>query len=77
MNNVSTVKTSDKLAYNTDEACQVLSMNRHLLDSYRKGGLIKATKVGRCYIYPKKELERFINSTIGKEITKEGIVIGE
>lgn len=71
------ITTNDKLAFNTEEACQLLSINRSLLDSYRQGGLIRATKMGRLYIYPKKELERFIDSNIGKEITKDGIIYGE
>lgn len=71
------ITAMDKLAFNTEEACALLSINRQLLDSYRKGGLIKATKYGRFYVYPKKELERFIDSNIGKEITKDGIIYGE
>ena len=76
MNNLK-ITTNDKLAFNTEEACQLLSINRSLLDSYRKGGLIKATKYGRFYVYPKKELERFVDSNIGKEITKDGIIYGD
>ena len=70
------ITASDKLAFNTDEACEMLSINRQLLDSYRKGGLIRATKLGRLYVYPKKELERFIDTNIGKEITKDGAILG-
>ncbi len=70
------ITAKDKLAFNTEEACEMLSINRQLLDSYRKGGLIRATKMGRLYVYPKKELERFIDTNIGKEITKDGAILG-
>ena len=70
------ITAKDKIAFNTDEACEMLSINRQLLDSFRKNGLIRATKMGRLYVYPKKELERFIDKNIGKEITKDGAILG-
>lgn len=66
---------SNKIAFNTKESVQILGINRNLLDSYRKRGLIKSVKVGRFYIYPKTELENFINRNLGREITKEGLIL--
>lgn len=67
----------EKLAYKTEEACEILGINRNLLDSFRKNGLLQTIKVGRYYIYPKSELERFINKNIGNEITKDGTILSE
>ncbi|MBR2685314.1 MAG: helix-turn-helix domain-containing protein [Erysipelotrichaceae bacterium] len=66
-----------KLAYNTQEACECLGINRNLLDNYRKSGLIRGIKVGRMYIYSRSELDKFLDRNIGKEITKEGKVLVE
>lgn len=65
---------TNKIAFNTLESSELLGINRTLLDSFRKKGLIKAIKVGRYYLYPKSELESFISRNLGKEITKDGIV---
>ena len=64
-----------RIALNTVEAAKYLGINRTLLDSLRRAGLIKYLKVGRLYLYPVSVLDSFINDNIGKEITKEGIVI--
>ena len=69
------ILTSEKLSFNTDETCQLLSINRNLLDSFRQKGLIKGIKVGRYYIYSRDELQNFLNRNIGKEITKEGLIL--
>lgn len=73
----STEKRSDmKTALNTKEACTYLGLNRKLLDTYRRCGLIKSIKAGRLYIYPISELNAFVDRHIGKEITKDGVVFG-
>lgn len=69
------ILTSEKLSFNTDETCKLLSINRNLLDSFRQKGLIKGIKVGRYYIYSKNELQNFLNRNIGREITKEGLIL--
>lgn len=69
------ILTSEKLSFNTEETCQLLSINRNLLDSFRQKGLIKGIKVGRYYIYSRNELQNFLNRNIGKEITKEGLIL--
>lgn len=63
-----------KAGFNTKEAVSYLGINRKLLDSYRKAGLIRAIKTGRIYIYPIQELNNFINQNIGNEITKDGLI---
>lgn len=69
------VLTSEKLSFNTDETCELLSINRNLLDCYRRKGIIKSIKCGRNNIYPRYELENFLNKYNGREITKDGIVV--
>lgn len=64
----------NKITLNTKESCEYLSINRALLDSYRRCGLIRAIKVGRYFLYPVSELNDFVNQNIGKEITKDGLV---
>ncbi len=65
---------NNRIALNTKDACAYLGINRNLLDSYRRCGLIKAIKTGRFYIYPVSELKAFVERNLGKEITKDGIV---
>lgn len=67
--------TSEKLSFNTEETCKILSINRNLLDSFRQKGIIKGIKVGRYYIYSKNELQNFLNRNAGKEISKEGLIL--
>lgn len=60
--------------YNTKEVVEIMSINRNLLDSFRKAGLIKSFKLGRNYLYPEAEIIIFLEKYLGKEITKEGLV---
>ena len=67
-------RIASRVALNTVEAAKYLGINRTLLDSLRKAGMIKSLKVGRLYLYPISVLDSFIYDNIGKEITKDGIV---
>jgi len=68
---------SNKLLLSSKEACSYLGINRNLLDSYRRAGIIRVSKLGRQYYYSIKELNSFVDRNIGKEITKDGLIIGE
>lgn len=68
---------TDKLLLSSKEACSYLGINRNLLDSYRRAGIIRASKLSRQYYYSRKELESFVDRNIGKEITKDGLILGE
>lgn len=68
---------NEKLCFNTKEAVHLLGINRNLLDSFRRRGLIRYVKMGRNYLYPKNELERFVSDNLGNEISKEGIILVE
>lgn len=67
----------EPIALRTVEACQYLNMNRKQLEACRRSGRIKCVRVGRIYFYPISCLNDFIERNIGKEITKDGLVIGE
>lgn len=68
---------TDKLLLSTNEAVEYSGINRNLLDSFRRAGIIRANKMGRQYYYSVKELNDFIDRNVGKEITKDGLIIGE
>lgn len=70
-------QSTSKIALNTPEACEYIGINEHLLNSFRRSGIIRAIKTGRFYIYPVSELDSFINRNIGKEITKDGKILGD
>ena len=70
-------KPDKKITLNSKEACVYLGINRNLLDSFRRAGLIRYLKTGRLYLYPVAELNAFVERNLGKEITKEGLIIGE
>ena len=67
---------SERVTLNTKEACAYLGINRGLLDSYRRAGLIRSLKTGRLYLYPVTELDAFVSRNLGKEISKDGVIYG-
>ncbi len=68
---------TEPIVYRTEEACRYLNMNRKQLVACRRSGRLKFVKVGRTYLYPVSCLNDFISHTIGKEITKDGLILGE
>lgn len=69
-------KPINRIALNSKDACSYLGINRNLLDSFRRAGLIRYLKAGRLFLYPVSELNSFVQKNIGNEITKDGIVLG-
>ena len=55
------MKDNSKLAYNITEAAEYLAVSKSAIYILRKKGIIKAIKAGRNYIFPRKELDRFIS----------------
>lgn len=55
------MKDNSKLAYNITDAAEYLAVSKSVIYTLRKKGIIKAIKVGRNYIFPRKELDSFIN----------------
>lgn len=55
------MKDNLKLAYNITDAAEYLAVSKGIVYKLRKKGYIKAIKAGRNYIFPRKELDTFIN----------------
>lgn len=62
-----------KLALNTEETCELLSLKRNVLDTLRKQGLIKCIKIGKQYRYPIKEIQAFLEKNVDRVISFDGI----
>lgn len=69
----------EKLAFTSDELAAALGLSdRRKVDELRKAGLIQAVKIGRGYIYPKKEAERFLNEYLGENLsTHDDLVLAK
>lgn len=62
--------TDGRLSYTTEEATKLLGLDdRRKIDEFRRNGLIKAILVGRGYIYPRKELEDFLATYAGYNLS--------
>lgn len=55
------MKDSSKYAYNIKEAAEYLATSKTVLYCLRRSGCIKGIKTGRFYIFPKKELDHFMD----------------
>ncbi len=60
---VSCHQADQRLAYNEQEAAQLLSISPRTLFTLRKEGKVRAIKVGNRVIYSRDELLRFLNSS--------------
>ena len=49
------MKDNSKLAYNITDAAEYLAVSKSFVYMLRKKEIIKAIKVGRNYIFPRKE----------------------
>ena len=58
----------EKITYTEKELEDVLHIKQRQISELRKQGYIKAVKIGRTYIYPTTEIERFLTQNIGKTI---------
>lgn len=61
-------KIENKAYFTTSEVAQLLGVSRITVFNYVKKGLIKASKVGKTYLIPRKEVLRLVD--IG-HLTKE------
>ena len=58
----------EKITYTEKELEDVLHIKQRQISELRKQGYIKAVKIGRTYIYPTTEIERFLAQNLGKTI---------
>ena len=58
-----------KLTLTTSEVATHLNTSRNLIDILRQEGAITGIKKGNGYIYPVREIERFLTEWIGLDIS--------
>ncbi len=58
----------NKLSYTEKELEDVLHIKQRQISELRKQGYIRAVKIGRTYVYPTAEINRFLIQNIGKTI---------
>lgn len=63
--------------YRTNETAYVLSISRTMVDAIRRNGVIHSFKIGKNYEFSDADIEEFLDTYIGKKITKEGFVLNE
>ena len=63
--------------YTSKETIELLSINRNFLDVLRNNNIIKSDKFGRSYYYTDKDIEEFLDTYLGKSITKGGLIFNE
>ena len=62
----------ERAAYTEKELASQIGICQRGLAKLRKDGLIKAVKLGKHWVYPKSEVDKFFVRNLGKEIsTKE------
>ncbi len=57
-----TMASGDKLAFSTKETCAALGISSTSLWRLERQGLIRAVRVLRTPLYPRKEIERFLGT---------------
>ena len=58
----------EKITYTEKELEDVLHIKQRQISELRKQGYIKAVKIGRTYIYPTTEIERFLTQKKGRKM---------
>ena len=65
----------DKLVYTAKELCEVANLNKNNLKLYRDMGLLRAIKNGKKYLYPHKEVMRFLDECVGMDISSKYTIL--
>ena len=58
--------SNPKMTLTTDEVAEQLNTTRNYVSELRNRRKLKAFKIGKRYLYPRKEVERYIEREIGK-----------
>lgn len=64
-----------KLLLNAKELCDMTHLNKNDLTLYRRTGLLKAIKKGKKYLYPMKEVEKFIEISVDMDLTNQYTIL--
>lgn len=62
----------ERISYTEKELANQFGLPQRGLAKLRKDGLIRGVKLGRSWVYPKVEIDKFFTRNLGKEFsTKE------
>lgn len=57
------------LSYSTTDLARELHTDRNKIDLLRNSGLIHGIKIGRGYIFPKQEVDRFLHDLLDQDLS--------
>lgn len=56
---------------NAEEAAQILRCSTRKIGELRSGGLLKGLRIGKSYIYRRREIDRFFDEYAGFDLGNE------
>lgn len=65
------------LTYSTTDLAHELHTDRNKIDSLRNAGLLRGIKIGKGYIYPEEEVKRFLNESLGSDLSNMDAIKNE
>ena len=63
--------TTNDLVFTTEETADLLKVNRKIIDSLRKTGVLNGIKLGKTFIFSAKEIDRFLEQYEGTDLSNE------
>ena len=63
--------TTNDLVFTTEEVADLLKVNRKLIDSLRKTGILHGIKLGKSFIFSANEIDRFLKEYEGADLSNE------
>lgn len=58
-------------SYKTQEAAEILQMNRHTFKTLRETGLLTGRKIGNGWVFDEEELNEFTRSARGYDLSND------
>ena len=65
------METTNDLVFTTDEVAEKLKTHRNMVDRLRRNGLINGIKLGKGFIFSEQELNRFLTSYAGMDLSND------
>lgn len=65
------METTNDLVFTTDEVAEKLKTHRNMVDRLRRNGLINGIKLGKGFIFSGQELNRFLTSYAGMDLSND------
>ena len=63
--------TTNDLVFTTEEVADLLKVNRKIIDSLRKTGILHGIKLGKGFIFSANEINRFLEDYEGADLSNE------